>query len=245
MLQGDDPTSVLAFHSLSKRSSIPGYRSGFVAGDPLLIAAMKQMRPNLGVTPQAFVQRAAIAAWSDEQHVEETRARYRAKRDVLLPALRGAGLEPVGGPGGFFLWCSVPGDGDDEAFAERLLERGVVVAPGSFFGAGGAGHVRVALVPTLEDCERAAEPRVAARAERERGTQRALRRWGAGLATFSERSGEALDTLYPQAALGAPPFDAQPGTADSTRTARRRSAPRRSRTPPIATPCAACTRLPC
>ena len=65
---------------------MPGYRSGFVAGDPLLIAALKQVRPSLGVTPQTFVQRASIAAWGDEAHVEQIRARYRAKRDLLEPA---------------------------------------------------------------------------------------------------------------------------------------------------------------
>ncbi len=156
VLQVDDPTHVLAFHSLSKRSSMPGYRSGFVAGDPLLIAAMKQVRPSLGVTPQTFVQRASIAAWSDETHVEQARERYRAKRDVLEPALRAIGLEHVGGPAGFFRWCRVPGDGDAEALAERLLGHGVVIAPGQFFGAGGEGHVRIALVPTLEDCTAAA-----------------------------------------------------------------------------------------
>lgn len=157
VLEVEDPTHVLAFNSLSKRSSMPGYRAGFVAGDPLLIAAMKQVRPSVGVTPQRFVQRAAIAAWDDEEHVEQTRARYRAKRDALLPGLLTAGLEPVGGEGGFFLWCRVPGDGDAEALAERLLGAGIVVAPGTFFGAGGAGHVRVALVPTLDQCARAAE----------------------------------------------------------------------------------------
>lgn len=156
VLEVEDPTHVLAFHSLSKRSSMPGYRSGFVAGDPLLIAALKQVRPSLGVTPQTFVQRASIAAWADERHVAETRERYRAKRDVLLPALRAAGLEHAGGPGAFFLWCRVPGDGDAEALAERLLQVGIVVAPGTFFGSGGEGHVRIALVPTLEDCEAAA-----------------------------------------------------------------------------------------
>ncbi len=157
VLQVDDPTHVLAFHSLSKRSSMPGYRSGFVAGDPLLIAALKQVRPSLGVTPQTFVQRASIAAWGDEAHVGAARERYRAKRDILEPALQAIGLEHVGGPAGFFRWCRVPGDGDAEALAERLLEHGVVVAPGSFFGAGGAGHVRIALVPTLDDCAVAAQ----------------------------------------------------------------------------------------
>jgi succinyldiaminopimelate transaminase len=156
VLQTDDPTGVLAFHSLSKRSSVPGYRSGFVAGDPLLIAAMKQTRPNIGVAPPTFLQRAAIAAWGDEQHVVEARERYRAKQAILEPSLRAAGLESAGGPGGFFLWCRVPGEGDAQAFAERLLGLGVVVAPGEFLGAGGEGHVRVALVPALEDCRRAA-----------------------------------------------------------------------------------------
>ena len=92
VLQVSDPTHILAFHSLSKRSAIPGYRSGFVCGDPLLIGAMRQLRPSMGVTPKLFVQRASIAAWSDDAHAEEMRARYAAKRDVMLPALMAAGL---------------------------------------------------------------------------------------------------------------------------------------------------------
>ncbi|CAB4924258.1 unannotated protein [freshwater metagenome] len=157
VLEVDDPTHVLAFNSLSKRSAMPGYRSGFVAGDPMLIAAMKQVRPSIGVTPQTFVQRASIAAWNDEAHVVEMRERYRAKRDIVVPALRAAGLEPVGGPGGFFLWCRITDGTDAEVVAERLLRHGIVVAPGTFFGPSGAGHVRVALVPSLDDCRRAAE----------------------------------------------------------------------------------------
>lgn len=156
-LQLADRRGVVSFHSLSKRSSMPGYRSGFVAGDPELIAVLKRHRPNVGTAPQRFVQRASIAAWDDDAHVEEIRARYAAKRAVLLPALRAAGLEPAGGPASFFLWLRVPGDGDDEAFAARWLERGIVMAPGSYLGPGGEGHVRVALVPTLAECERAAQ----------------------------------------------------------------------------------------
>ena len=75
----------VVFNTLSKRSSMPGYRSGFVAGDPELVAALKRYRPNVGAAPPEFVQRAAVAAWGDEEHVEEVRDRYRAKRDVLLP----------------------------------------------------------------------------------------------------------------------------------------------------------------
>lgn len=157
-LQVSDHANVLVFNTLSKRSSMPGYRLGFAAGDPELVAALKRYRPNVGTAPPTFVQRAAITAWGDEVHVEETRARYAAKRDVLLPALRGAGLEPAGGDASFFLWMRVAGDGDAEAFALRLLdELGIVVAPGPFFGPGGDGHVRVALVPTLEECSRAAQ----------------------------------------------------------------------------------------
>ena len=156
-LQLRDRTGVLVFNTLSKRSSMPGYRSGFVAGDPDLIDAVKRFRPNTGTAPPNFVQRASVAAWGDEEHVIETRERYRAKREILLPALLDAGLEPAGGPASFFLWLRVPG-GDDEAFAAHLLsEHGVVVAPGSYLGRGGAGHVRAALVPTLEECRRAAE----------------------------------------------------------------------------------------
>jgi len=122
------------------------------------VAAMKRYRPNVGVAPQTFIQRAAAAAWADEDHVVETRERYRAKRDALLPALQAAGLQPAGGDASFFLWLRVPGGQGDEAFALRLLDdRGVAMAPGSFFGPGGEGHVRVALVPTLADCRRAAD----------------------------------------------------------------------------------------
>ena len=156
VLQLSDPTHILAFHSLSKRSAIPGYRSGFVCGDPLLIGAMRQLRPSMGVTPQLFVQRASIAAWSDDAHAEEMRARYAAKRDVMLPALAGAGLEDAGGDASFFLWMRTP-DGDERAAVKRLLSAGILAAPGSIFGEGGAGYLRFALVPTLEECRRAAE----------------------------------------------------------------------------------------
>lgn len=156
-LQLSDRTNVLVLNTLSKRSSMPGYRSGFVAGDPALIAALKRYRPNVGVAPPAFVQRASVAAWGDEAHVEEVRARYRAKRDVLRPALLEAGFAEAGGPATFFLWLRTPEGEDDEACAVRLLDRGIVCAPGAFFGAGGAGHVRFALVPTPERCAEAAQ----------------------------------------------------------------------------------------
>ena len=99
-----------------------------------------------------FVQLAAVAAWGDEEHVEAVRDLYRAKRDVMMPALEARGLRHAGGDATFFLWLE--GAPPDEH--ERLLERGVILTPGDFFGEAGAGYLRLALVPTLAECERAA-----------------------------------------------------------------------------------------
>jgi succinyldiaminopimelate transaminase len=154
-LQLDDHAHVAVFNTLSKRSSMPGYRSGFVAGDPALVAALKLYRPNVGVAPPEFVQRAATAAWGDEEHVAAVRERYRVKRDIILPALEAAGLRHAGGDASFFLWLDAGGDAD--TVAAELLAQGIVVAPGTFFGPAGAGFLRLALVPTPEECVRAAE----------------------------------------------------------------------------------------
>ena len=146
-------TNVAVFNPLSKRSSMPGYRSGFVAGDPALVAALKRYRPNVGVAPPEFVQLAAVAAWGDEEHVAAVREVYRAKRDVLLPALEACGLRHAGGDATFFLWL----EGAPPGFHERLMERGVILTPGDYFGPAGEGYLRLALVPTLEQCRQAAE----------------------------------------------------------------------------------------
>jgi succinyldiaminopimelate transaminase len=156
-LQVSDRTNVAVFNSLSKRSSMTGYRSGFVAGDSQLIAALKQFRPTVGTTPQVFVQRAAIVAWSDEEHVERTRELYRRKREILLPVLRDRGVRAAGTEATMFLWLEVPDDYESsEALATKLLESGIVVSPGSFFGPAGEGYFRMALVPTEDECRRAA-----------------------------------------------------------------------------------------
>jgi acetylornithine aminotransferase len=151
-LQVSDRSRVIVFQTLSKRSSMTGYRSGFVAAAPEVIAALKAYRPTVGTAPQEFVQRASVVAWNDERHVEETRARYRAKREVLLPVLERKGWEVVASEATMYLWVVVP-----DGTVERLLERGVIASPGEFFGPSGAGYVRFALVPTLEECERAAQ----------------------------------------------------------------------------------------
>src|ERR1700756_3810375 len=148
-LQAADRSRFVVFQTLSKRSSMTGYRSGFVAGPAEIVAALKAYRPTVGTAPQEFVQRASVVAWNDERHVEETRARYRAKREVLIPAIESCGWEIVASEATMYLWVVGP---DPDA----LLERGILVSPGEFFGPSGEGYVRFALVPTLDECERAA-----------------------------------------------------------------------------------------
>jgi succinyldiaminopimelate transaminase len=155
-LQAADRSRVIVFQTLSKRSSMTGYRSGFVTGPPEVVAALKAYRPTVGTAPQEFVQRASVVAWRDERHVEETRARYRAKRDVLLPVLAAKGWEVVASEATMYLWVAVPSGESAEGVATRLLDHGLIVSPGTFFGPSGAGYVRFALVPTLAECERAA-----------------------------------------------------------------------------------------
>lgn len=155
-LQVGDLSHVVVFNSLSKRSSMTGYRSGFVAGSPEVIAALRLFRPTIGTAPQEFVQRAAVAAWSDEEHVREARERYRRKRDIFTTAFARRGLRVAGGAASMYLWVETPGGEPSEGVASRLLERGLVVAPGSYLGPSGEGYFRIALVPTEEDCRRAA-----------------------------------------------------------------------------------------
>jgi acetylornithine aminotransferase len=157
VLQLPDLTNVVAFNTLSKRSSMTGFRSGFVAGDPALIGALRQFRPNIGTAPQEFVQRASVVAWGDEAHVARARDAYRRKRDLLLGVLRRKGLRDAGGPATMYLWIAVPEGETSESHAARLLERGVLVTPGVYLGPSGEGYVRYALVPTKDECARAAE----------------------------------------------------------------------------------------
>ncbi len=148
--------NVVVFNTLSKRSSMTGYRSGFVAASAELIAALRQFRPTVGTAPQEFVQRASIVAWNDEEHVERTRDAYRRKREVLLPTLERKGIRLAGGGATMYLWLEVPNGETSEEFATRLLEDGLIVSPGTFFGPAGEGYWRMALVPTEEECVRAA-----------------------------------------------------------------------------------------
>lgn len=155
-LELEDRGGVIVFNSLSKRSGLAGLRSGFIAGDPEIVGRIRRHRSDIGTTPPELVQRASIAAWGDEAHVTEARARYADKRKVLAAGARRAGLEHVGGPAGIFLWLRVPDD-EDERMCELLLERSLLMLPGSLLGPGGEGHLRAALTPTPARIAQAAE----------------------------------------------------------------------------------------
>jgi acetylornithine aminotransferase len=151
---GPDLTGTLAFYSCSKRSGMTGYRSGAIIGDAEAISALVALRSNAGVAPPEFVQAAAVAAWSNDEHAAARREIFAAKRAVLRKAFDELGLAVVGSTAALYLWVEV---GDDVALAGRLLERGVVVSAGRAFGPGGEGYIRLALVPTLEECEYAVD----------------------------------------------------------------------------------------
>ncbi|MDQ3863958.1 MAG: succinyldiaminopimelate transaminase [Actinomycetota bacterium] len=161
---GEPPPSILeitaertlAFCSLSKRSGMTGYRSAMMAGDRELIGALKKLRPTIGVATQSFVQDAASAAWGDDAHVEKRRRIFGEKRELFTEFFEKVGLEYLHTDASFYLWVAAPG-GDDEAYALRLMEEGIIVAPGRVFGAGGEGYVRIALVPGLKECTLAIE----------------------------------------------------------------------------------------
>ena len=144
--------NVVAIHSCSKRSGMTGYRSGFMAGDPDLIAALRALRSHPGLGSPEFIGPAAAAAWSEDAHAAERREIFRQKRDRFLRFFAEQGLEADASEATLYLWVKVPAGETSGGYARRLLEEGIVVAPGTAFGAG-EGYIRVSLVPTLAECE--------------------------------------------------------------------------------------------
>jgi len=149
----------VVFHSLSKRSSVPGLRSGFVAGDPVFLAGFRLYRTYHGCAVPVHTQLASVPAWADEAHVVENRRLYREKFARVVPMLAQV-LDLATPEGAFYLWPRVA---DDEAFTRGLFEQQhVTVLPGSYLardtatGNPGRGRVRISLVASVEDCVEAA-----------------------------------------------------------------------------------------
>lgn len=149
-----DHTGLLAVHSLSKTSSLAGYRAGFVAGDADVVTELLAVRKHAGMIVPTPVQAAMVAALDDDEHEQVQRERYALRRAVLLPALRAAGFSVDHSEAGLYLWASRGQDCRETV--GWLADRGILVAPGEFYGPAGARHVRVALTATDERINAAA-----------------------------------------------------------------------------------------
>ncbi|HSP36461.1 MAG TPA: succinyldiaminopimelate transaminase [Frankiaceae bacterium] len=145
---GGSHEGLLAVHSLSKRSNLAGYRAGFVAGDPTVVARLLEVRKHAGLIVPAPVQAAMVACLGDDDHVEQQRTRYAARRQVLRSALEAASFRIEHSEAGLYVWCTRDENCWDTVSA--LADVGIVVAPGEFYGAAGIRHIRVALTATDE-----------------------------------------------------------------------------------------------
>ncbi len=139
---------LLCVYSASKQSNLAGYRAAFVAGDPALVQRLLEVRKHAGMMMPWPVQRALVAALGDHEHVATQKARYAARRRVLLPAIEGFGLRVDDSDAGLYLWATAGEPG--RRTVDRFAERGILVAPGDFYGPLGADHVRVALTGSDE-----------------------------------------------------------------------------------------------
>jgi len=149
-----DNRNILAVHSLSKRSSLAGYRAAFVVGDPAIIARMLEVRKHAGMMVPLPVQHAMVAALSDDVHVGEQRSRYNARRAILRPALQSAGFCIEYSDAGLYIWATRHEDCWDSI--TWLAERGILATPGVFYGDAGARHIRIAMTATDEQIAEAA-----------------------------------------------------------------------------------------
>jgi succinyldiaminopimelate transaminase len=145
---GDSHDGLLALFSLSKRSNLAGYRAGFVAGDPALVGELLEVRKHLGMLVPRPVQDVMVAVLADTAHVEVQRERYASRRARLRPALEAAGFTIHHSEAGLYLWAT-RGE-DSRTTLGWLAERGILVAPGDFYGAAAAEFVRCALTATDE-----------------------------------------------------------------------------------------------
>ncbi|MDR2987661.1 MAG: succinyldiaminopimelate transaminase [Nocardiopsaceae bacterium] len=152
---GSTHEGLLAVYSMSKRSNMAGYRAGFVAGDPDLVAALLEVRKHAGMMVPAPVQAAMTGALGDDAHAAEQHARYARRRQILRPALEQAGWVVSHSTAGLYLWATHPRYDCWES-VEVLSEIGILVSPGEFYGPAGSRHIRVALTATDERISSAA-----------------------------------------------------------------------------------------
>jgi aspartate/methionine/tyrosine aminotransferase len=138
-----DNSNVLVVHSLSKRSSMAGYRGAFLIGDSKLIAQIREVRKHAGMMVPLPIQNAMVAALSDEVHVQEQRARYNSRRSILAPALQAAGFRIDDSAAGLYIWCTRSEDAWRSV--DWLAQIGILATPGNFYGPLGASHIRVAM----------------------------------------------------------------------------------------------------
>ena len=146
---------VLSFHSCSKRSGMTGYRVGFVAGDSEVLKLYARHRNSTGTAPSVIMQSAAASAWGDDQHVEERRKIFKCKRDVFLEFFKSYGIEVFKTDATFYLWAKFPNESNPEKYFNALLDKGIVISPGHYFHPEYKEYFRLALVPTLEECQKA------------------------------------------------------------------------------------------
>lgn len=153
-----DVTGLLVTYSLSKQSNMAGYRAAFVAGDPAVVRDLLALRKQIGLIVPAPVQAAMTAALADDAHVAEQREAYRRRREILVPALTDAGFVIDLSEAGLYLWTRRPDRaGDCWGLVDWFAERGVLVAPGAFYGEDGARHVRISLTASDERVRAAAD----------------------------------------------------------------------------------------
>ncbi len=154
---------VVVFHSLSKRSGMTGYRTGFVAGDKKIISDYKKGRASFGVATPDFIQAAAEVAWSDEEHVEKRRKIFMEKRQIFIDFFKSINLQFLYPEATFYFWIKAPSGLTGEEYAKHLLRYGIVVSPGVNFCSGieilenrcSSEYFRIALVPTVDECKEA------------------------------------------------------------------------------------------
>ena len=143
---GGDNRNILAVHSLSKRSSMAGYRAAFMIGDSQLISRIREIRKHAGMMVPLPVQKAMTVALSDDAHVAQQRDRYNARKDAMRPALVANGFTVEYSDSGLYLWCTR--NEDAWKSVEWMANLGILVTPGSFYGQAGAQHIRVAMTAT-------------------------------------------------------------------------------------------------